>query len=559
MSREKTSSLQMAQTILATFADCGLQDVVISPGSRSAPLVIAAHHHPATRVTVALDERSAAHIAMGMTLSTGRPVAAITTSGTAAVNHGPALAEAHYAGHPLISLTADRGVESRHQGHGQTVVQPGLFSRHVRASLDLVDDSGAPEEIRAAWSAMTDPANPGPIHVNVPFDEPLYGELGASLARKRELGASFARKRELGASFARKRELRLERELVEAFEDLLGGHAPRVMLVAGADAGLWRAPAGLGLALTERMAVAADVLSGLACDAPNSPELWLAGWEAWPESLVPDVVVTVGQPPMSKRFRNLLADVDFVHVHVGPRPFDVWGRGVLHQPGEPAMILAELAARLATGNAFAAEWEVHRDRTAARLREVAVEWSDWSVFQQIASHAEDLILHLANSTSTRLAQHFNWKVQRIHANRGVAGIDGCTSTAVGDALANPDVPVLLITGDTAWLYDLNGLHVNPLPSNLRVVVIDNGGGQIFRWLPGPSSVGLLEPYFEAAPRANLKATASLVGLAYHGVATNQAELVCAFEALMNDSRPGMLIVRTDGAASAEVYRSLHRP
>lgn len=553
MSREKTSSLQMAQTILETFADCGLQDVVISPGSRSAPLVIAAHHHPSIRVTVALDERSAAHIAMGMTLSTGRPVAALTTSGTAAVNHGPALAEAHYAGHPLISLTADRGVESRHQGHGQTVVQPGLFSPHVRASLDLVKVSSAAEEIQAAWSAMTDPENPGPIHVNVPFDEPLYGELGASFARERGLERERGRGRELG------RELGREWELEREFEDLLGGHAPRVMLVAGADVGLWQAPSGLALALSERVAVAADAMTGLALDAPCSPELWLSGWQTWPEALAPDVVVTVGQPPMSKRFRNLLGDLDFVHVHVGPRPFDIWSREVLHQPGNPAAVLEELAELLAAGNAFAAEWEVHKDRTAARLRGAAVRWSDWSVFQQIAHHTQDIILHLANSTSARLAQHFSWNVHRIHANRGVAGIDGCTSTAVGDALANPDVPVLLITGDTAWLYDLNGLHVNPLPSNLRVVVIDNGGGQIFRWLPGPASVGLLEPYFEAPPRANLEASAELVGLAFHGAASDEAELARAFEALMNDSRPGMLIARTDGGTSAEVYRSLHRP
>jgi hypothetical protein len=169
--------------------------------------------------------------------------------------------------------------------------------------------------------------------------------------------------------------------------------------------------------------------------------------------------------------------------------------------------LSALVEALPSFNAFAEDWQVALDR---RLHAAVAPkpWTDHAVFAALAellTRRPPASIHFANSTAARLLQKVDWPTtSRLHANRGVAGIDGCTSTAVGDALRHPDQEVVLITGDTAWLYDLNGLHVQPFPSNLRVVVIDNAGGQIFRWLPGPTSVGLTEPYFAAPPTASLR-------------------------------------------------------
>ena len=170
-----TSDHPSARLLAATLAQLGLRDAVISPGSRNAPLVIAFWHHPDIRVIVAGDERSAAHVALGLACQTRRPAAVISTSGTAAINHGPAIAEAHFAGTPLISITADRPAAVRHAGHGQTAYQPGLFANHVAFEAEL-DEHALTEDalcdlIAAGWQASLR----GPVHFNVPFAEPLYG------------------------------------------------------------------------------------------------------------------------------------------------------------------------------------------------------------------------------------------------------------------------------------------------------------------------------------------------------------------------------------------------
>ena len=512
------------------LARCGLRHLVLSPGSRSAPLVIAAHHHPAIHITVALDERSAAHIALGMTLKDGTPVAVVSTSGTAAINHGPALAEAHFAGHPLISITADRGPDTRHRGHGQTAHQPGLFAPHVAASLDLdetsCDEASLRAAVRGVWRHLEAPDRQ-PIHINVPFEEPLYDTVEVPEAQHAVRENSPASGPD---------------ELPEDWMDFLGCHAPRVLLLAGADADFMRAPnrAELLEALGTRVAVWADRLSGLPTDWAD--EGWLV--PDWPAGLVPDVVITTGLPPMSKHLRRALGDAQPVHLHIGPRAKDIWGGGVSAWPVSTAVGLSALVEALPAFNAFAEDWQVALDR---RLHAAVATkpWTDHAVFAALAellTTRPPASIHFANSTAARLLQKVDWPTtSRLHANRGVAGIDGCTSTAVGDALRNPGQEVVLITGDTAWLYDLNGLHVQPFPSNLRVVVIDNAGGQIFRWLPGPTSVGLTEPYFAAPPTAALEATAALHRLHFAGRATTEADWIQMSRAWLEHSGPSLLI------------------
>lgn len=530
MSSRRTSSHPAAEAIIDELARCGLRHLVLSPGSRSAPIVIAAHHHPAIHITVALDERSAAHIALGMTIKDGAPVAVLSTSGTAAINHGPALAEAHFAGHPIISITADRGPETRHRGHGQTARQPGLFAPHVAASFDLdettLDASALRTAVRGVWRHLEAPDRQ-PVHINVPFDEPLYDTAEAT---------------DTAAMAAVPPAKPAAAELPDEWMDFLGCHAPRVLLLAGPDADFWRIDdrSELLKALGSRLAVWADRLSGLPTDWAE--EAWLL--PEWPADLAPDVVITTGLPPMSKHLRRSLGDTEPVHLHIGPRPKDIWGRGVSAWPVSTATGLMALAEALPAFNAFAEDWQVALDRQSLATAEPQT-WSDHAVFTALA----DLLatrppasIHFANSTAARLLQKVNWpQASRLHANRGVAGIDGCTSTAVGDALRHLDQEVVLVTGDTAWLYDLNGLHVQPFPANLRVVVIDNAGGQIFRWLPGPASVGLTEPYFAAPPTASLEATADLHRLHFAGRATTEAEWIQMSRAWLEHSGPSLLI------------------
>ena len=193
--------------------------------------------------------------------------------------------------------------------------------------------------------------------------------------------------------------------------------------------------------------------------------------------------------------------------------------------------------------------------------------SDAAVIGAVGARVpETAAVHVANSTAARYAQLVTWRARRVHANRGVAGIDGCTSTAVGEALAHPDAEVVLVTGDLAFLYDLNGMWVDPEPKNLRVVVVDNGGGGIFRWLPGPAESGLLTRYFEggecrsdaAGGRRSLAAAAASVGAACR-TARAAAGVAEGLDWLFaGGTRDGVkvLVVETDAEASDLVYRSL---
>jgi 2-succinyl-5-enolpyruvyl-6-hydroxy-3-cyclohexene-1-carboxylate synthase len=313
--------------------------------------------------------------------------------------------------------------------------------------------------------------------------------------------------------------------------------------------------AALRETLLERCAVLADVLSPLAGDGvEQSADRWIRSGAP-----MPDLLLTLGGPTMSKAFREQVRKEGIPHWHLGDdRPaLDVFGQLQGQIPGPPAEALASVLEAMPGFNTYAAEARVRAWGLESRHRQAVAEapFSDLVVWDGIARAVpEGAVVHLANSTAARYAQLTEWRAHRLHANRGVAGIDGCTSTAVGDALAHPDVPVVLVTGDQAFFYDLNGLWVRPLPRNLSVIVVNNGGGGIFRWLPGPAESGLLEPCFEADLGRDVGGAAASVGAEHRAVGESDWE--AGLRWVLAPSNLGalrLLEVRTDGATSAEVY------
>ncbi|MGB1122580.1 MAG: thiamine pyrophosphate-dependent enzyme, partial [Flavobacteriales bacterium] len=275
-------------------------------------------------------------------------------------------------------------------------------------------------------------------------------------------------------------------------------------------------------------------------------------------TLAPQVVITVGLPPMDKAFRAQLRSWNAPHYHIGTEAlsWDMFESPVNRWRTSPEDGLAELMEAAPAFNAYAQAWSVRKSQL--ELADVAThsdEWVDYEVYRWLAAHVpEQSRIHFANSTSARYAQWFEWNGNALHANRGVAGIDGCLSTAVGDALQNTADRTVLITGDAAWLYDANGLHVNPRPERLKIIVINNGGGNIFRWLKGPEETGLLEAHFESGFAADVSASAQQVGLDY-ACATDWDSLGKAFASWLNNEAPGLLEIQTPGAASAAFLAS----
>ncbi len=504
------------------------------------------------RVTIALDERAAAHIALGMGLENRIPAVVVSTSGTASVNHGPALAEAHFQRSPLISITADRPAGRRNEGLGQVAHQKNLFEAHAVLEMEIDELVSDASEIRAfairGWRAAT----AGPVHMNVPFEEPLY-EL-------KDWGRSTSDASIIGDVSSP------ELIIPEGLLDYLCSHDPKVLVLAGAlpyDSS-W---SDLVPLLSDKVAAFTDVFSHLRGeDLEGSAERFLAGVHGvFPETLKPQCIVSIGLPPMNKLLRAQLKSLDAVHWHIGAdeTAWDFFGTGVQQWKVPAQLGLKLLLESLPDYNAYAGSWNVLLDQIRAgeqrALNSLSRPWSDWTAFsllsERLGAQSPLGVLHFANSTAARYAQWFPWNAERLHANRGVAGIDGGLSTAVGDALSHPDKNVVLISGDLAWIYDLNGLMVKPLPSNLKVVIINNGGGNIFRWLDGPKEVGLLESHFEAPFLKNAEASAKMVGIDYFRV-DETIDFIKLFDAWSNNSSPALLEIQTSGSDSSNFFQEL---
>ena len=531
----------------------GLAAVVTSPGSRNAPLM-QAFDRCGLRTVVALDERAAAHHALGMALALGQPVAVCCTSGTAAMHHGAALAEAFRTGIPLISLTADRPVGANGEWQSQTLPQEGMHAAHVREHLTWSVESparaGGLERIGAALAL-------GPVHINCPFEEPLYPEHGSNRMGT-ETRATEKQDAVPGSTGAA--EVLIDR-LTEALDNeerilLLGGTQP--LELDAAVLGKW----------SDAAVVAGDTTSGLApigLPSISACDRWFSAWQSgqgdW-NDVRPDLIVTFGAPILSRRLRSALAFGTPDHLHIdagGPAPGAFGTPGTLVQCPVPEALAAG-ARILGPAAGIQPAWRQRWWGLENALRDLhgpvldSMPWSDLKVHQLLhEALPEDWALHLGNSTPVRYAQLWpGGHAAHPWCNRGVAGIDGCTSTAVGSALAG--CPTTLITGELGFLYDANAFHVHPMPEALRVAVIHNGGGGIFRWLDGPERTGLAESHFEWCHDTELRPLCDLHGLIHERV-EDEVGLRAALDSWWSPSEvPKVLEIVTSGPESADAHR-----
>ena len=530
----------------------GLGGAVVSPGSRNAPLM-QAFEAAGVPCVIALDERAAAHHALGMAVALNRPVAVACTSGTAALNHAPALAEADRTGLPLISLTADRPAGAADRWESQTLNQEGVHGHHVRASFQWSpgseSDAGmALDDMAAAWGS-------GPIHVNCPFAEPLYPETSRT-DRAQQTGPRVDLQPvskpaqdpdSVGAWLTTMEQARQEgrrilflggtqpHEIDPAALQVLGRHA---LLMGDNTSGLGRHPQAI---------VALD--------------RWMRAMRRKGVKHGPDLVVTFGAPILSKALRHWLREQQVAQCHLDPggrtpRAFDGDVQGFAGSVPSALEALAEHWSSLTPPTTSWWDDWIGLEQHLRRAHEPALDaapWSDLTVHaalhRALPRHTQ---LHLANSTPVRYAQLFHDAERRAPwSNRGVAGIDGCNSTAVGAALAGQDVT--LISGDLGFLYDANAFHVHPLPATLRVAVIHNGGGGVFRWLPGPVRTGLLESHFEMRHSLELRSICDLHGLEHQRVASMDS-LQSALKSWWSEGDvPRVLEIATPPEGSAEAH------
>ncbi|GIW12671.1 MAG: 2-succinyl-5-enolpyruvyl-6-hydroxy-3-cyclohexene-1-carboxylate synthase [Tepidiforma sp.] len=549
-----------ARGFVAGLAASGARHAVITPGSRSTPLVFAFADQQVVRPWLVIDERSAGFFALGLARATGSPVAIACTSGTAVANLFPAIAEANLSRVPLIAITADRPPRLRDVGAAQTMDQVNVFGRHVRWSIDLPvpfpgGDCRTYEAagLRAVQAAVA--GVPGPVQVNFPFDEPLVEPPADHPGPWNPRGGSLA---------------------VPLFEPAGTGveqacsllrRAQRPLIVAGPETG--GLPARDILALAERIAapILADPLSGLRAGLrPEEAQLVLDAYDGWfrhasaPE---PDLVLRFGAAPTSKVLNQLLGsltDVPQVLVDLpggyrepnGVRPLFVCG-----EAGAVARALSTVES--ATEGGWSARW-VSADRAARRALDLfardADEAFEGRIFVELRQALPaGAVLVAGNSMPVRdLDDFFGLREgpAELVANRGVNGIDGVMSSAAGAAAAG--VPTVVVVGDVSFLHDLNALWAvreHRLP--LLVIVVNNDGGGIFHYLPQSAHREQFEQWFATPPRIDPQRAAGLFDV--------PAERVSAwsdFRRVLTHwaSAPGprLVEVRTDRAASVAMHQ-----
>jgi len=494
----------------------GLKDIVISPGSRNAPLVIEFTRDAAFRCLVVPDERSAAFVALGIAQQSGLPTAVICTSGSAPLNYSPALAEAYYQRIPLVAITADRPAEWIGQADGQAINQQGIFNNFVRRSVSLPQEPSDEADFwylqRIVSETLDMAMGPvkGPVHLNVPLREPLYRQ-------------ETAEEQILKLPSSLKIQSSLSKEVVEKLADewnkckrkmiICGGLAPsnpvqEILAKFTDDPSLIiLTESTSNLNLNQSIACIDRVLATISKNEEKD--------------FTPDLLITLGGPVVSKKIKAFIRRHKPVHHwHLDPDELhiDTYQSLTYHIPLEPDVFLNQLNENVTPLKSTYRNIWLDKDGIAEVAHQdylVDLQWSDMKVFEHVLQYLpEGSDLQMGNSTPVRYVQLYKaFKQLNYFGNRGTSGIDGCVSTAVGAAISSKKITTLIV-GDMAFFYDTNGLWHHHVPANLSIILINNGGGGIFRIIEGPSSVPELEEYFETRHQLNAKNIAATFGLDY---------------------------------------------
>ncbi len=545
------SNLQWAWTLVDTWAAAGVREAVISPGSRSTPLALACELHPALRTWIQVDERCAGFFALGLARASGLPAILICTSGTAPAHWYPAVIEASESGIPLLLLSADRPPELHDCGANQTIDQRQLFGVHVRAFHDLppadeADTAVARVSAESAWSECT-ALRPGPVHLNVPFREPL-------VPRSLQTAPPSA-----GRPLAPRAQREPRPDDVARLARVVAGR--RGLIVCGwgnNESGF----AGAVGELAERLGcpILADPLSGVRF-GDHSRGTVISRYDAFlrGDTFVaryqPEWVLRFGAMPISKSLGQYLQGceaTDFVLVEAAGRRLDPFRRSTALLACDAAPLCVALTAlRPAPAPRGWLDGFLEAEQRAAATDVIPPEAQ--VVRELIKRLPPDTLLFSGNSMSIREIDGWSGtaaKPLRILANRGVSGIDGNVSTLAGLAAAHPGRSVGLI-GDLALYHDMNGL-LAVRERDLTLIVLNNGGGAIFGYLPQADLDGFEKDWLTPTG-LDPEQAARLYAIPYDRI-DDVGDFGPALAAALEHPGPRVIDVIIDRSASLEAHR-----
>ena len=489
---------ESAQLVIASCILNEIEHIVISPGSRNAPLIIGFNRSKNSKILSVVDERSAAFFALGIAQQTRKPVALVCTSGSALLNYYPAIAEAFYSNIPLVVISADRPAHLIDVGDGQTIRQENVFENHMLFSANLGGENDRELLEKAFQTAIS---KKGPVHINVPFEDPLYEKITAASIEEEVEKLKSQSVKIIEKSLLK--EIPLEVESLQKFADLWNASSKKMVLVGE------HFPDELLQIQLEHLAKDPSVLVLIENTANvshpkfiNSIDKLIFPFEEDElEEFKPDILLTIGGMIVSKKIKEQLRNYKPKHHwHADAlRAYDTFHCLEHHFKVSPQLFFSQFFFLTKKRESNYQDFWLHKKEFRLQKHQEFMEtcaFSDLKVFDTILGTVPDRTqLQLGNSSVIRYAQLFDSnKTWRIFCNRGTSGIDGCTSTAIGAAYASKE-NTLFISGDISFVYDSNALWNNYIPNNFRIIVINNGGGGIFRFIPGPKESEALD-YFE---------------------------------------------------------------
>lgn len=554
-----TSDKVNVHLFVETCYAAGLKHVVISPGSRNAPLTISFDEHPEISCHLVHDERSAAFFAMGIALQLQEPVAVVCTSGSAVLNYFPAVAEAYYQSIPLIVISADRPQEWINHGDGQTIMQDNVFGTHVHGFLQLEDKNESEhyhQVIARETKAIIEKSTgnwQGPVHINFALNEPLYGtkevvKVGHSVIEKIASETDLPKLVETDWELIKKEWSLAKKKLI------LCGQMPNNPALLNELKTMVEDPSVL--IMVENTSNLYD-LRFIHCIDRTIEHLDKENLD-----FVPDLLITLGGAIVSKKVKTLFRNWDIKqHWKVGHGflEMDTFRHLKKSFGYSPSTFIRKMneAPRLAA-DSFATQWKtidfIRQDITRDFCE--AAPFSDLKVFHTLLDFLPDSsTLHMGNSSVVRYAQLFDplYNV-KYQSNRGTSGIDGSMSTSVGAAFAEKDAWHVHFTGDISFFYDSNALWNKHLTPNLRLFLINNSGGGIFKIIPGPKSTAQFKDYFVAEHEHSAEHICKAFNVDYFK-ATDENSIIEQMESFYTheeDGRPRLMEIFTDSELNPKV-------
>ena len=528
----------LAQSIIEILRAKGITNIIISPGSRNAPLTIGFASDPNFTCYSIADERSAAFFAIGMAQQTKKPVVVVCTSGSALLNYYPAFAEAFYSQISFIVISADRPQSKIDIGDGQTIRQENVFDNHSLFNANLTENASDKNDLLINEAINTAFTKKGPVHINVPFEEPLY-ETVSELTVKPKISSP------------------VETDII--FDEPISGYA-----------NIWNASKKklVLVGVNEPNAIEQQFLDKLAQDPSvvvmieTTSNLHHPKFINTVDSVItpfthedfldfrPEIIVTFGGMIVSKRIKAFLRKYQpNHHWHIDSlRAYDTFGCLTKHFEVQPNLFFQSFFKFTETveSNYNQNLQDIKALRQRKSLEYLAkIPFTDFKVFENVLpALPKNSQLQISNSSPIRYAQLFDIeKSIEVFSNRGTSGIDGSTSTAIGAAIGSGK-PNVFIAGDIGFLYDSNALWNNYIPKNFKIILINNGGGGIFRILPGHDETPVFNTFFETSHCLTAEHLCKMYGLDYL-TASNETMLEERLKILFsNDDKPTLLEVFT---------------